>query len=277
MDLNDIWQQHKVWILGSLASLILFFVADRWIANSFSTAAYVRTLKGARLTIGKEHYTPVQKREAQKRKNELMATREALETKSYFRPGVDFLLEGKSTPDLHYINKTEEVKKATLERMEIANVDYLSEGLGLPAKNPEFREEKQRLLIGLDLISDAMDRLLDASETVTLNNPSADGLRSVLGIKIDGGGRNSLSRARRRPRRTGRNRNAAASLGEEIKVSAKFRCDALTLELFLEALLGNQEKRPLVLSEIKVKDDNSDNSNEALLVNLVLLALLEKR
>ena len=163
------------------------------------------------------------------------------------------------------------------ERMEIANVDYLSEGLGLPAKNPEFREEKQRLLIGLDLISDAMDRLLDASETVTLNNPSADGLRSVLGIKIDGGGRNSLSRARRRPRRTGRNRNAAASLGEEIKVSAKFRCDALTLELFLEALLGNQEKRPLVLSEIKVKDDNSDNSNEALLVNLVLLALLEKR
>lgn len=268
MDLNDIWQQHKTWILGVLGGLLLFFIAQSMISNTYSTTSFRGQIAKANKELKKEHFSTQQKAAAERKKVELTKRLSRLRAKLEFKPRDDFLLEGKQRgPAVYYLRQEGMVRSKLVEAMESTGVEFGAEDLGMPSEPPIGRDEKQLYLHGLDLIDDSLTRLLDAAAEATDRDPDAHGLRAVESIKLETGSRTGRSG---RGSRRGRGQEVKR---REVMASVKLRCDSLTLQIFLERMLGNDSLRPLVISDIEVVD-KGDRPGQPLVVTLELKALL---
>ncbi len=267
MDLNDIWQQHKTWILGVLGGLVLFFIGKSMISNSYSTKSSRMQIAKAKKVLKESHYTIQERRAVQEMKGELEKRLARLRDKLEFHPRSEFLLDGQQQgPAVYYLRKEGMVRSRHSEAMESAGVEFGSPNLGMPAEPPIGRDQKQLFLYGLDLIDDTLTRLLDAHVEATNRNPDAHGLRAVESIKLD---------PKIASRRSTRRRKGDEEARKEVLASLRIRCDSLTLQIFLERMLGDADLRPLVISNVEAVD-KSDTPGQPLVVNIELLALLPK-
>ena len=286
MDLNDLWQEHKTWILGIVAGLIVFLVANSVIGGSFGTQTTLGAIARHKGSVARgDMYGEQEEREAQKLAKQLKERVELLERRSYFLPQDRYLLEGKGDFSTHYLTVTSQDEARMRRAMNTANVDFLAGNLGLPASSPTERDEVQRMLLGLDLVTDSMTRLLAASDEVLTELPGQHGLRAVEKIQIE-------AAPRRRPRGT-RGTNAPVELGEQVTVRIVLRADSVTLERWLERLLGEGPPRkkdgddeggarpmqvgprPILLKALQAEDVGRE-SGEPLKVSVTLLALIAK-
>ena len=270
MDLNDIWQQHKTWILGALGSLVLFFIAKSMISNTYDTGKYKRSIAKASKDLRSEHYSAREKRALEDKKAVLEKRLVHLREKLEFQPRPDFLLEGQQQgPAVYYLRKEGIVRSKMVEAMESTGVDFAAQDLGMPSEPPIGRDVKQLALHGLDLIDDTLTRLLAAHAEATDRNPDAHGLRAMEVIKLD------LGATSRRKRRDFRRSRTPAETRKEVTATVRFRCDSLPLPIFLERMLGDDKLRPLVVSKVEAVD-KGDTPGQPLVVSLELKALLPK-
>ncbi len=275
MDLNDLWQEHKTWILGVVGGLVIFLIANSMISSKFDVGpAYAKMGRARSKISGKEFYSKQTKFAAIEEGKELAKRLEGLEKRCYFAPGDDFLFEGKGDFSAHYIRLTTRITTELKRSMNAANVDFLATSLGLPSTSPTDRDEAQTVLLGLDIVQDALRRLLTASGSVLDAHPGQHGLRAVDSIKILAGAGNR--RFRRAP-----GRKTKVDLGQQVSASLTFRADSMTLERFLDLLRASQAggdsiaARPILLRRIKVEDVGRE-PGEPLKVSCELLGLIRK-
>ncbi len=267
MDLNELWQAHKTWFLGVLAGIVLFFVADGWIRGRFTTVESRRRIARAKLDLRRTEWYGRDALRAAKAEGEALAQRlAAVERATLYRPRPEYQLEGKGDPSLHYLALTSKVREEVKRGMDASNVDFLAFDLGLPAQSPVDRAEIRRVLIGLDVLEDALQRLLDANEETAALPGFHTGLAAVENLRIQAG-----RPSRRTPRRAGGEGEAFG--GERITAWMKFRADAVTVESFLERLLGGEGQRPLLLSSLSI-ESVGEEVGEPLLVQCELVALV---
>jgi hypothetical protein len=256
MDLNELWQEHKVWILGAFAGLLFFLIGRSFIASTFTVERSRKTILTAHSKTRKQALFD---RAALKRaKEESTKLRERLERREkaiFFQARRNYLLEGKGDASLHYLNLTSAARKKTKEEMDAENVDFLAGNLGLPSKTPFDRDEIQEVLFGLDLVEDVLDRLLQSSREITAGFPTQIGLASIESLKIRPLKKGYVGRSARR--------RLIPELRPRVEILLRFRADSLTTENFVESLLGGgggtaASKRPLLLKNIKMEEVGQD-------------------
>jgi hypothetical protein len=271
MDLNDIWQEHKVWILSVLAGVVVFFIADNMITNHFGIDAKRSQIGRLNSKIkSREYYdrtTLAKARDEEKRLDTALAR---AKDETIFRVGDEFTLEGKGDPSLHYLQLSSEKRNQIRSMMDSRNVEFLPLALGLPKASPTDPQELARMLRGLDLVDDAMRRLVAASDEVEATMPDQIdlvGLRKVSKINI-----------RLISTEQSRRRNNSDMLGERISVSMEFESDGVTLERFMHSLsakeTGDAKVRPLLLSSLRTQ--SGDEPGEPMLVKCEFLVLSER-
>lgn len=266
MDLNDIWQEHKVWILGVLGGIVVFLIAKGFISSQYDTSGFTRRIGSAKAKLRRNSfYTVRERREATKDEKALEDRLGTVEGKTYFAMRKPFDLAGKGDPTVHYLATTTDVKNRVAEAMDDASVDFSQRQLGLPSISPTDRQDTQRTLVALDLIDDVLQRLLEASDQVLENNPESLGLRALDQIQIDIG-----AKARRRPRSR---KKKQVDLGDRVGVKVRFHADSVTLRVFLESLIA-ADKRKLLLGDVLAK--TSDTPGEPMSVTCQFLALMKK-
>jgi len=248
MDLNDIWQEHKVWILSVLAGVVMFFIANNMISNHYGIQGLRRSISSLNGRIkSREYYDRTTLAKARDEEKRLEKALEKAKSETIFRVRDDYALEGKGDPSLYYLKRSGKVRTQIRSDMDSRNVEFLPLSLGLPKAQPTDPQAMARMLRGLDLVQDALDRLLLASDDVEASVPDqADlvGLRKVskLGIRMI-----SSDRAKRK--------SSSDMLGERVSVSMEFQADGRTLERWVHSLgateTKNVKERPLLLSSLR--------------------------
>ncbi|HHI79086.1 MAG TPA: hypothetical protein ENK02_03830 [Planctomycetes bacterium] len=270
MDLNELWQEHKVWILGAFAGLLFFLIGRSFISSTFSIERSRKTILSAHAKTRKQ---PLYDRAAyRKAQEEAKTLRERIDRRAkalFFQARPEYRLEGKGDASLHYLNQTSAARKRVKEEMDAENVDFLARNLGLPSKTPFDRDEIQEVLYGLDLVEDALDRLLESSRIITERFANQSGLASVESLKIRPIKKGYAGRSVRKKQ--------IPELLPRVEVLLRFRADSLTTEGFVESLLGGKapggaERRPLLLKGIKIEEVGQDPGDPlAVECNFVIL------
>ncbi|MEZ5989971.1 MAG: hypothetical protein R3F30_12760 [Planctomycetota bacterium] len=269
MDLNDLWQQHKAWILGVVAGIVVFLVGSSLIQGNYPIQGAKKSISASTATLRSSLYTRDERDQARQRGEALEKRLAQLEQRLVFQPRADFVLDGQNAdPSVYYLRKEGGTKAALQESLEAAGVEILAMDLGMPAEPPIGREDKQLFLNGLDLVDDTLQRLLASARVAQQQSPEAHGLRALEKVTLDTG-----TGSKGRGRATPRGRGGDEDQGTRVKAQLKLRCDARTLEVFLEQALGEDGRRPLLVSNLKA-EDVGDNPGQPLLVNLEMTALL---
>lgn len=263
MDVHEIWQENKRWIVGVLIGVVLFFIGKTILSSMHDSARVVRqartevnkvnsepTLDQNALTALREEAEALQRAEA-----ELLAA-------ANFTPRPEFDLRGKASFQLHFDQVSREARARVLAGAERAGVDL---GLGdVQWPTPTTQEETQSVLIALDLLDDAMARAFAASRQVREENPDAAGIVAVDELRVEA--ERKVARGRRRA-------SDASDRIKEYRVTFKLRADAPTVVRMLESFKTGS--RPINLGStppFKVVLDGK-RPTEPLLVSGSLLAM----
>lgn len=255
MDLAELWQEHKRWLMGCAAGLLVYLIGGMVIGSVYSTDAVTgEILRLQRRFQAAEMYKPealaLARREREQLDEELMRLRAALE----FKPEPRFRLEGRSEPeDLHFSRVARDLQRELLDRANNLNVELARADLRWPRA---VGEEIPDVLIGLALLDQAVTRLLDAHEVVVEEDPEAFGLQVIESFTVDGA-LAGFSRARGTGISRRREYDPASSL-EEQTVSFSFRADTRTTTLFFEAC--RDPDNPIVLVELSVHQGQPDET-----------------
>ena len=267
MDLQDIWQEHRRWILGVLAGVIVFFAARSIIDSVFGGDRAVREAqRKAQALMTQEFYQPATRDEILAENDRLVAQVAELREALAFVPSEEFSLIGKGAPDIYFPAVAARVRGGVLRAAQESGVDFEDGNLEWPA--PALREEIEKTLIGLAAIEAAALRLVAAGDRVRALDPEALGLVSIDSLKVQNRASGYRPGMRNRLRRGERD---ASDLVEENRIAFAIRCDVQTLELWLEALRG--EDPPLALSSGDFTVTPGDQAGDPLVVKGQLLAL----
>lgn len=153
MDLNDVWQGNKRFILGVGSGLVLFLVAEGVIGSLWDVGARRRTVDSLAAKL---------RRESAPRQGDLTsleAENVALEERlAALRREMGFVTEERyrlpereATPDL-YFNATRSAARDELVDVAARRNIRVDESLGLPELTPSGREAIQRGLRGLNVV-----------------------------------------------------------------------------------------------------------------------------
>lgn len=237
MDLNDIWQQHKAWILGIVGGLLVFVIANSYISQRFDTSSFESKIRKSKTALRKRYFGTTQRKSAKSDAEKLRKELDAVGARAFFEPREAFDLEGKGDPTFHYIDASAKTRRKIRQDTDDANVEFSAQQLGQPQVSPVERDEIQEYLVALDLVDDALQRLIAASFEVQERRPDARGLAAVdkIGIQFE----SSCSKRRNK---------TAVDLGRIVKVSMRFHCDPVTLQQYLENCGGADDRRPLLLA-----------------------------
>jgi len=234
LDLHDLWQEHKRWILGVAAGLVLFWIGSSVIGALFDAAgaeAKVRAL--ARSAAAQPLYDADAKKRAETDRDALKAAELRLRAAEEFHPSDEFLLAGKGEMNIHFNDVSQRVRRQVSDRAQEYGVELQADDVAWTP--PIGRAEIESTLIGLCVLEQAALRLLEAGEAVRAQDPDALGLVSIESMRVD-----KLTGAKKPGRRARRgmekddDRVDVTERIDEYPISFKFRSDIATVQLFLE-------------------------------------------
>ncbi len=265
MDLNDLWQEHKRFILGVATGAVLFFVAYSWISAEFDTTSLERSIRSYRASLsGTRRFGRKALQVLDKRVRELLARLERDKSLVEFRIRPEFDVSKKTYPERDYARLAAKVQEEIRNECELNNVTLDprkgAARVGLPPSSPLDKESIQRTLLGLDLAERTLKLWLDAGrEVMGLPGRRALGLISIDRVAIDIGSG------------AGFRRRALRKQGPEldvVRVRVRLTCGSYTVRRFLEKSQAGAS--PLQVESFKVSSPAKGGS--ALTVDAVFLA-----
>ena len=163
--MSDIWQEHRKFIVnlmvGGLVFLIAYLVIDGIYGSD--TANYrnrIRRHKRAQVNMVQASDLREIRAERKRQMNEFNRMRAIVQR----IPDAGYSLEqGKQSPDLHYSRQVDLLRRDVLELCALKNIQ-VDQNLGLPAKFPTSRIEKDWYLRGLDVMRQVLLLALEADQ-----------------------------------------------------------------------------------------------------------------
>ena len=264
MDLNDIWQEHKIFITSVIIGSIIFLISFSWISSSYDTKGLIMEINRTKRTIARGgkygRKALLELRNINKKVLErLKKDREKIE----FKTRKEFDASKEQYPYRLYATITGKVQEEIRDLCDQANVRLDSrkgaDRIGLPPSSPIDKEEIRKTLIGLDLAHRGLLMLIQAGEKAQSKARRAYGLVSIDKIIINTGG------AKKTRFMT---RTKEKFYLEKINVEINFTSCPSTLQEFLRIAL--QAKSPIQFESIKASKDKKNE--ELIVVNMVLTA-----
>ena len=249
MDLQEFWQENKRWLLSAVLGVAVFFVAKGVIESTFLDqtvlAQHRRLLGEAR----GERYGREALQAAQREADALKAEEARLLQAVAFDLGEDFELAGRSDPAVYFTELDARLRKDIRDELDARDVGF--EARALDWATPQNAGDVRAMMLGMNLMNEAFQRLLQAHDAVRDADPVAFGLSSVERLKID----TALAHGGRRGiRRTSGGRRSGPELPEgsqEETVTFRIEVDGPTLHAWLERCRGQQP--PIGLRDLSVK------------------------
>lgn len=157
MDLTDVWQQHKKFILAVAGALLLLLVGRGVLQGYFPVDA---TRASATRIADSLRKTPevqdVAVRDLQTEVDGLRARYAALAGSMRFKAGADFELPpNEPNPRIYFFGKLREMQKALVDAAAKQDI-RVPDGLGLRDLTPTEPEEIRRTLVALGVIQDVL-------------------------------------------------------------------------------------------------------------------------
>ena len=267
MDLHDLWQENKRWILGVAIGLLVFWVGTMVVDSMWNTSKIRRDneVEARKLSDGpngngfyaKAAYDAA-KQEGEALAQQLAQTEAALR----FVPAPEYELDGKGEAHAYFDRQVRAVRARVLQTADELGVEINEKALSWTT--PVGPEETRAALIGLNLLDVALGRVFAAHREVTAGRSGASGVLAIDSFKIE------TTRAATGAARAARRTAAAEDPVEEHKVSFVFRADAITTYRLLE--LFRSETPPIALApELKIEPGR--NPRDPMRVTGRLLAL----
>lgn len=256
MDLHDIWQENKRWILGVVLGLMVFWIGDAVVAGMYDQGSAQQQIRRQKNQLQDE---PKYDREAlvavREESAEIAAVRAKLEQSLVFTPSEEFRAAGRDDPDLHYDEVSRRVKDGLLRRANALGIELAERNLDLPSPSAE---QIDAALVGLCLLDHAGTRLFEAHEAALRGAPDARGVIGIDALQI-------VDAAKRTVRR-----GAADEVVREQKLRLRMRVDHAALQVFLESCASVSP--PISLAP-DFEVTTGAQRGDPLLVKMTLLAL----
>ncbi len=153
MDLTNLWQEHRVFITSVVGGLLVFLIGQAVIANIYAIDEKNRAV--ARF----ERDLRILKTPAPSKLEEAHQTNAAI--KSQYRTAVErvafvpeprYLLSAEEKPDIQYDRLFNEARDTLVEFAKTLNIT-VDPSLGMPELSPTRRNEIQRALTALDIVT----------------------------------------------------------------------------------------------------------------------------
>ncbi len=265
MDLHDLWQEHKRFLLGALAGFVAFWIGWIVIGSVYSPDTVLKKARTDAQAVSGELFDQQALVTLRDENARLLAAEESLRKALAWQPRDDFVLEGKGPADLHFDTLNRRLRQRLRGLLE-------EQGVELPEKTLEWtvpteREEIQGLLYAFDLIDHTAQRLLAAHRRVRETNPEAQGLAAIEKVRIE------RTKAAATYRGGGRAKVRIEDVVQEERIELQLRCDSHVLRLFLEACRAEQP--PIGLADLKVQQ--SRLPGDPLLVTCKLAAFVFRK
>ena len=167
MDLNDVWQEHKRFILTVAVGALVFLIANLIVSSIYEddlARANSRSL-ATRRELAKPLYVARDRNRAQEQNDQLRAALEQLEARVAFQPREEFTLDPDGGAEsIQYQRIASRVRDDLLPRAARANL-VLEDTLGLPALSPTEPYKIERYLEALDVVERTVRLAIDAGAT----------------------------------------------------------------------------------------------------------------
>lgn len=183
MDLHEVWQENKRWILSCVAGLLVFWIAYSIIAGIYDSDVVTSSIRNARSAISAEQYRVPQLRLANDIHRRVQATFDELRAAMHLPVPEGFRVPAGEDHELFWARRKRQVADRLLNLAAEANVDLREGAFRWPS--PVERTDIERALIGLCVLDQAVQRLIRAHHTVVNAHPDAVGLRSIRRLQID--------------------------------------------------------------------------------------------
>jgi hypothetical protein len=157
MDLTDLWQQHKKFILAVAGALLLLLVGRGVLQGYFPVDEERRKAKSIAEAMRKKPEVPDSMvRDLQSEVDALKARHAELAGAMRFKPGDDFLLPpGESEPRMFFFKRLRELQGPLVDAAAKQDI-RVPAGLGLKELTPTDPEEIRRTLLALNVIQDVV-------------------------------------------------------------------------------------------------------------------------
>lgn len=163
MDLNDVWQGNKRFILGAGVGFVVFLIGQATISSLWSAAGVAQSVKtsdGKLRRLETPSRSQVTKLEGES--GALEEQLEALVAHMQFGTQEDYLLPAREpSPDLLYNEIRSRARDALVDGAARGNI-LVTETLGLPEFTPSGREAIQRCLSGLNVVEQVVEAAIVA-------------------------------------------------------------------------------------------------------------------
>ena len=265
MDLNDLWQEHKRFILATAVGAVFFFAAFSWISAEYDTSGLERAIRKYKASLsGRKRFGRTALKVLQERtkilEDRLARDRDLVEFK--IRP--EFDVSRKTYPERDYARLAAKVQEEIRNECELNNVTLDprkgAARVGLPPSSPLEKESIQRTLLGLDLAERTLRLWLEAGrEVLGFPGRRALGLLSIDRVAIDIGSQVKY-------RRSGLKRGGPEL--DLVRVRVRLTCGSYTVKRFLEKSQAGDA--PLQVESFRVEAPAKGGS--ALTVDAVFVA-----
>ncbi|MEE9392874.1 MAG: hypothetical protein V3W41_10255 [Planctomycetota bacterium] len=155
MSFEEIWQEHKSFILTLLAGVIIFFTARMIIVGSFEDeiGRNNRAASRASSQAKRNKVQPGATAEAKRKHEALEASLAKLEREMGYKPATGFTLKAAARAgDLHFNDMVQKLLTGVVEPASSLDI-RLDTGLGLGGRTPRSDVEREWYLNGLDLVN----------------------------------------------------------------------------------------------------------------------------
>lgn len=159
MDLNDLWQNHKRFILGVSGGLLAFLIGTVVVDSTWDVQTARAGIQKRRSEIGRIETPNANDVSALGGEVEKLTERlDGLMKSMNYETRSEYVLPQNESPDLFYNRRRDEAAEKLIGSARRQNI-FVKPTLGLPEFTPSGSEAIQRALRGLDLV----DRVITAA------------------------------------------------------------------------------------------------------------------
>jgi hypothetical protein len=270
MDLHEIWQENKRWILGCVAGLLVYLIAHSIIGGIYDNRAVDSSIRSAQKAISDEQYRVAELGRARDNDRQIQAAFQELHKAMHLPVPEAFRVPAGEDHELFWARRKREVADMLLNLAAEANIDLNEAAFRWPS--PVERADIERALVALCVLDQAVQRMIRAHHTVISRHPDAIGLRQIQELKIE----TKKSTHSGVPR--GKDDKRAEDYILEYDVQFRLSADYRTVDRFLWSCRNST--LPLGLSDLEIRQAGQ-HSGEPLrvqgkLIGFVVLPLEEQ-